>query len=115
MISNDLAAEIERLRQENEMLNVNLEELAKTNEFLVSATWRERDMKQKLHVALEELTLTKKVVDEQNKNIRDSINYASRIQDAIIPKYDELKEKFADIFIYHKAKDIVSGDFPWFF
>src|SRR5690606_42025219 len=70
-----------------------------------SDLWRERDMKQKLHVALEELTLTKKVVDEQNKNIRDSINYASRIQDAIIPKYDELKEKFADIFIYHKAKD----------
>lgn len=115
MTESDLVAELEKLRRENEMLHVNIEELAKTNEFLVSATWREREMKQKLHSALEELTATKKIVDEQHKNIKDSINYASRIQDAIIPKYEDLKDRFADLFIYHKAKDVVSGDFPWFF
>jgi serine phosphatase RsbU (regulator of sigma subunit) len=72
-------------------------------------------MKQKLHIALEELKETKKLVDKQHKSITDSINYACRIQNAIIPKYDDLKEYFTDIFIFHKAKDIVSGDFPWFY
>jgi serine phosphatase RsbU (regulator of sigma subunit) len=110
-----LATELEKLRKENEMLNLNVTELTKTNEFLVQATWRERDMKKKLHNLLEELKVTKKLVDEQNKSITDSINYASRIQDAIIPKSSDLKGKFRDAFIYYEAKSTVSGDFPWYF
>ena len=80
-----LTEQIEKLRKDNEMLNLNVEELSKTNEYLVTATWREREMKQQLHAALEELKETKKLVDKQHKSIKDSINYASRIQDAIIP------------------------------
>jgi serine phosphatase RsbU (regulator of sigma subunit) len=110
-----LAAEIERLRRENEMLNLNMAELTKTNEFLVSATWREREIKKKLRDALEELTETKKVVDEQHRSITDSINYASRIQDAIIPKGEQIKEKFQDAFLFHQSREVVSGDFPWLF
>ena len=109
-----LMSEIEKLRKENAMLSLNIEELTKTNEFLVSATWREREIKTRLHHALEELKVTKKLVEEQHKSITDSINYASRIQDAIIPKCHDLKNEFKDVFIYHEAKDIVSGDFPWF-
>lgn len=115
MTHDPIIAELEKLRKDNQMLNLNIEELTKTNEFLVSATWREREMKAKLHNALEELTLTKKLVDEQHKSITDSINYASRIQEAIIPRYQDLKDKFTDVFLFHEAKDIVSGDFPWFF
>jgi len=107
--------EIEKLKKENEMLSLNIQELTRTNEFLVSATWREREIKTTLHNALEELKVTKQIVDAQNKNITDSINYASRIQDAIIPKLSDIREKFKGIFIYHEAKDIVSGDFPWIF
>lgn len=110
-----LMTELEKLRKENELLNLNISELTKTNEFLVSATWREREIKAKLHIALEELTLTKKLVDEQHKSITDSINYASRIQEAIIPRYHDVKDKFTDVFIYHESKDVVSGDFPWMF
>jgi serine phosphatase RsbU (regulator of sigma subunit) len=110
-----LVEQLEKIRKENEMLNLNVNELTKTNEFLVTATWREREMKQRLHAALEELTETKKLVDAQHKSITDSINYASRIQDAIIPRYGDVKDKFNDVFIFHEAKDIVSGDFPWLF
>lgn len=113
--SDSLTDEIARIRRDNELLSLNVEELTKTNEFLVTATWREREMKQKLHEALEELQETKKLVDAQHKSITDSINYASRIQDAIIPKYEDVKHKFKDVFIFHEAKDIVSGDFPWLF
>lgn len=111
----ELLSQLEKLRKENEMLSLNLDELTKTNEFLVSATWREREMKKKLHEALEELKVTKMLLDEQHKNMMDSINYASRIQDAIIPKHGDLKGIFKDLFIYHEAKNIVSGDFPWYF
>lgn len=110
-----LLEELDKIKKENEMLNLNINELTKTNEFLVTATWREREMKQRLHEALEELTETKKLVDAQHKSITDSINYASRIQDAIIPKHEDVNTKFNDVFIFHEAKDIVSGDFPWLF
>lgn len=110
-----MSEQLAKLRKQNEMLQLNIDELTRTNEFLVTATWREREMKQRLHEALEELTETKKLVDAQHKSITDSISYASRIQDAIIPKIEEIKDKFRDIFIYYKAKDVVSGDFPWFF
>jgi len=110
-----MAVEIQKLRKDNEMLNLNIEELTKTNEFLVTATWREREMKKQLHNTLEELKITKRLVDDQHKSITDSINYASRIQDAIIPKSSDLKNKFKDAFIYYEAKSTVSGDFPWLF
>lgn len=114
-VDNSVPEDLEKLRKQNEMLQLNIEELTRTNEFLVTATWREREMKQRLHEALEELTETKKLVDAQHKSITDSIDYASRIQDAIIPKIEDIKDKFTDIFIYHKSKDVVSGDFPWIF
>jgi len=49
----------------------------------------------------------------KNKDITDSIRYAKRIQQAILPP-DELIEKFIpDSFVLFKPKDIVSGDFYW--
>ena len=61
-----------------------------------------------------EITEQKKVIEEKNKDITDSINYAKTIQNAILPS-TELKHKyFPDSFILFKPKDIVSGDFYWF-
>lgn len=110
-----LDEKLKKIEQENEMLKMNVEELTVTNTHLVSATWREREMKQQLAVTLEELTATKKVVDAQHKSITDSINYAQRIQHAIIPSTEEISSYFNDSFVYFKAKDVVSGDFPWLF
>ncbi len=49
----------------------------------------------------------------QNTKLNDSINYAENIQMTILPEKSEL-EKFFDVFILFKPKDIVSGDFYWF-
>ncbi|MFZ5552091.1 MAG: tetratricopeptide repeat protein [Bacteroidota bacterium] len=49
----------------------------------------------------------------KNQEITDSINYAKRIQEAILPTEDEFKTAFPDSFILFKPKDIVSGDFYW--
>lgn len=54
------------------------------------------------------------IIEEKNKDIRDSINYAQRIQKAILSDVKEVKEKLPHSFILFKPKDIVSGDFYWF-
>ncbi len=62
--------------------------------------------KEKLQVAYSE-------IDEKNKAITDSIHYAKRLQDAIIPTDATMKQLFPDSFVLYKPKDIVSGDFYW--
>lgn len=49
----------------------------------------------------------------KNKNITDSINYAKRIQEAIMPSISHIKKLLPDSFILYMPKDIVSGDFYW--
>ena len=53
-------------------------------------------------------------LQHQNKNITDSIQYAKRIQKAILGSQQRIEEKFKDAFIFLKARDIVSGDFYWY-
>lgn len=55
------------------------------------------------------------LIQQANKKITDSINYAKRIQNSIIPDNEIIQEYFSDSFIYYKPKDVVSGDFPWFY
>jgi serine phosphatase RsbU (regulator of sigma subunit) len=63
---------------------------------------------------------TSEVVEKNQKlkiaydEIRDSINYAKRIQEAISPPYAILSKIIPQSFILSKSKDIVSGDFHWF-
>jgi sigma-B regulation protein RsbU (phosphoserine phosphatase) len=52
---------------------------------------------------------------EQNKDIRDSIYYAQRIQQSILQTPELLKSYFDDSFLLYKPKDIVSGDYYWFY
>lgn len=61
-----------------------------------------------------EIVEQKKVIEEKNKDITDSINYAKTIQEAILPSNDLKNKLFPDSFILFKPKDIVSGDFFWF-
>ncbi|MDF1673997.1 MAG: tetratricopeptide repeat protein [Vicingaceae bacterium] len=52
-------------------------------------------------------------LEEKNQEIMDSINYAKRIQTAILPPNKIVKEYLQESFIYYKPKDIVAGDFYW--
>lgn len=55
----------------------------------------------------------KHLVEEKQKEILDSINYAKRIQDAILPSRYSLTENLKNGFVLFKPKDVVSGDFYW--
>jgi sigma-B regulation protein RsbU (phosphoserine phosphatase) len=52
-------------------------------------------------------------IEEQKKHIEDSIHYARRIQNAILPPNDFVANLLPDSFVLYKPKDIVSGDFYW--
>lgn len=53
-------------------------------------------------------------IQTKNKKITESINYAKRIQGAILPNNKVIHQVLPESFILYKAKDVVSGDFPWF-
>ena len=59
------------------------------------------------------LQKSKMEVEEKNREIVDSINYAKRIQDALIPPAKKMKQILPNSFVLFKPKDIVSGDFYW--
>ncbi len=53
-------------------------------------------------------------IAEQKQEITDSINYAKRIQEAILPLDEEIVKHVSEYFVLFMPKDIVSGDFYWF-
>ncbi len=61
-----------------------------------------------------EIIEQKKIIEEKNKDITDSITYAKRIQGSMLPGDELVKGIFPDSFIFYRPKDIVSGDFFWF-
>lgn len=57
----------------------------------------------------------KQVIEEKNKDMLDSIQYAQRIQLALLPSRNNLQTLFPGSFLLFQPKDIVSGDFYWIF
>jgi phosphoserine phosphatase RsbU/P len=55
----------------------------------------------------------KEEIEEQKKHIMDSIYYARRIQNAILPSYNLIEKHLKNYFVLYLPKDIVSGDFYW--
>lgn len=54
-----------------------------------------------------------KTIEEKNKDITDSINYARRIQRSLLPQDDFLDKNVGEHTVFYRPKDIVSGDFYW--
>lgn len=71
------------------------------------------ELEQKVIERTAQISKQKDEIEEQKKQIMDSIHYARRIQDAILPSDDFVKKTLPDSFVLYKPKDIVSGDFYW--
>jgi len=59
------------------------------------------------------MQLQKEQVEAKNKDITDSMIYASKIQKAIITSENYINRLFSDFFVFYEPRDIVSGDFYW--
>jgi tetratricopeptide (TPR) repeat protein len=55
----------------------------------------------------------KQLIEEKQHEIIDSITYAKRLQQAILPSLAAVKEQLPNSFVYYQPKDIVAGDFYW--
>jgi serine phosphatase RsbU (regulator of sigma subunit) len=82
---------------------------------------RERVLEQKVSERTEEMVRQKEEVERQSrkvvelyKNVTDSIRYAKRLQESILPPERRIKELLPESFVFYRPKDIVSGDFYWF-
>ncbi|MBR6251822.1 MAG: SpoIIE family protein phosphatase [Bacteroidales bacterium] len=82
---------------------------------------RFRDMRKKMTIMENEARAKKTVEAQRNRLVRihkdltDSINYAKRIQESIMPREDQVMTYFSKLFVLYKPKDIVSGDFYCFY
>lgn len=68
----------------------------------------------KIRNASNTISSQKKELEEKHKDITDSINYAQKIQTALIISEKTLSSKVDNVFVMFKPRDIVSGDFYWF-
>lgn len=72
-------------------------------------------LEEKVEERTAEVVLKSEEIAMKNKDIIDSINYAKRIQDAILPSEDDFTINLKNTFVFFKPKDIVSGDFYWMY
>lgn len=83
--------------------------------------WRTRKLRMTNRELLDKEQAALKIAEQKeeltikNKNITDSINYAKRIQVAMMPSEKTFKRILPGSFVFHKPKDIVSGDFYWIY
>jgi tetratricopeptide (TPR) repeat protein/serine phosphatase RsbU (regulator of sigma subunit) len=56
----------------------------------------------------------KKIIEFQNAQIVESINYSKKIQDALLPSLESMQNVLPSLFVFYEPKDVVSGDFYFF-
>lgn len=79
--------------------------------------FQERELETILVVG-HDITESKRIEKEikvQNQKVQESINYAERIQSSVLPEVAHIRKAFPRSFVYYKPRDVISGDFPWFF
>jgi serine phosphatase RsbU (regulator of sigma subunit) len=72
-------------------------------------------LEEKVDERTQELKLANTQLSVAYNDITDSINYAKRIQQAMLPPSSEISKLLPEHFIFFKPRDIVSGDFYWLF
>lgn len=81
--------------------------------FIVRGYFRKKRHNVLLHDQNEAIEAQKVMIEVKNEEITDSINYAMRIQNAVLPAHEKLNQLFPENFIYYRPRDIISGDFYW--
>ncbi len=97
----------EELQRANANLSAANKQLINTQKYLENALAREKK-------ALNEVLNKDAEIIKKNQAIQSSLNYAKRIQDALLLSKGDLQTHFPESFIIHRARDTVSGDFYWF-
>ncbi len=105
-------------REKSDVLAENLE-LQKETTTLLEKKVKQRTLeiehqKEEIEAINTTLIAQKGLMEKRNSDITSSINYARRIQDAVLPDLRSLKRSVPNCFVLYTPRDVVSGDFYWF-
>ncbi len=105
----------EELSEELTLMNENLESI------VTQRTAEIEQQKEEIMTQRDQIELQRDMATEQyeslmrkNQEIKDSIEYAKHIQQALLPPSDTITQGFPDHFVFYKPRDVVSGDFYWY-
>ncbi len=101
------------LQTVNAQLEVANAELAATNDALEVTNRALTDSNKALEESNRIIQAQKEVLEEKNRDILDSITYAKRIQEALLPPAEKWQVLVPEAFVLYLPRDIVAGDFYW--
>jgi serine phosphatase RsbU (regulator of sigma subunit)/ligand-binding sensor domain-containing protein len=101
----------QRLEEANRILEIKVQE--RTAEIVKQKDQIELQ-KNDIELQKQALEVAYTDISKKNKHITSSINYAQKIQHAILPVHQQMQEGIPDVFVLFKPRDVVSGDFYWF-
>jgi|GEM_PF-1450903 len=107
-----------RLRKQNEYLanlvKVRTQEIEEQRDEILAQSEELRQSNDEILAQKEEIETQRNIVEKQNHELIDSINYGSRIQAAMLPFKERINKTLPAYFILFQPRDVVSGDFYWF-
>lgn len=111
----DKALESYQIRMNNKQL---VNQLKEANEDLeqkvIDRTQELAQKNEEVRKSRDILFKTAEAMRKTNNKLTNSINYAKRIQNAILPPIESIKAKIPNSFVLFKPRDIISGDFYWY-
>lgn len=100
-------------KKANILLASQKQQIEQKNDMLEEANEEIRSQKEEIEVQHDTVVKQKDFIEKQKTRIEDSIRYAKRIQNAMLPTNEDIKPLVDDYFILFQPKDVVSGDFYW--
>lgn len=110
----EIQTQAENLKESNSLLEERNEEINQQKEEIQAILDNLQEAYESITYMNAELARANQDIKKTNKKLTDSILYAKRIQNAVLPSEHFLTKNFSEHFIFFKPKDIVSGDFYWF-
>jgi serine phosphatase RsbU (regulator of sigma subunit) len=101
--------------QQKEEIESQSEELKTINDKLAEKNEELNQQNEEIASQRDRLSEQNELIAQINTDLTDSIQYARSIQEAMLPNIDRIKSFIPNFFIYFKPRDIVSGDFYWFY
>lgn len=103
----------DEIRKENDTRSMQDLQFAYRVEKLQEENRIHKEKNQALRQAYLKIAQQNRVIEEKNRSITDSINYALKIQTALLPSPWRMARAFSEHFVINQPRDIVSGDFYW--
>lgn len=103
----------EEIRKQNDTRAMQDMQFAYRVEKLQEENRQHKEKNREIRQAYLKIAQQHRLIEEKNRSITDSINYAFKIQSALLPSSWRFKAAFEENFVFNEPRDIVSGDFWW--